>query len=346
MNQKFYTFKILILFALLNFDLFAMQESDEHSESTDTQVTQRQIQREIQQRWTDFYYSDDDFDPSDDEADLGSESKHVLQHRAEVTVGFSDGLGYLSTTSSRSFKRKYSKDNRPIDIFLLNEIQTQTKKDCLYFTAIIEAGANPNACIIKRSSETSSEYLLKTAVSIQNSGATEALIIKGADVNAADENGDTALYSAVYSGNYHITRLLLENGANPNMQDKNKCTPLISVFYPIRSNLIQLLLSYGADPTIQNSYGQSAIYILKNKYPDYLFTLYLMEHIANNPKCFEDCPICLNKKFLVPWPGCNHKLCIKCMVEWHNSDCLNGNTCPFCRKPINVVDPMRINFIF
>jgi len=51
-------------------------------------------------------------------------------------------------------------------------------------------------------------------------------IAKGANINAQDENGGTALHWAVFYEHGNIVRLLLMHGANPYIKDKNGITPI------------------------------------------------------------------------------------------------------------------------
>jgi len=52
------------------------------------------------------------------------------------------------------------------------------------------------------------------------------LIEKGANVNAKDERGDTALMRAVSWGHIKIVKLLIEKGANVNIKDNNGWTAM------------------------------------------------------------------------------------------------------------------------
>jgi ankyrin repeat protein len=52
------------------------------------------------------------------------------------------------------------------------------------------------------------------------------LLHQGADVNAADEFGRTALTLSVLGRQIAMIRMLLDHGANPNAQDHGSCTPM------------------------------------------------------------------------------------------------------------------------
>ena len=53
-----------------------------------------------------------------------------------------------------------------------------------------------------------------------------ALLDKGADVHAADENGDTSLMNAAQGGHLPVVRALLDKGAKVNAADEDGDTAL------------------------------------------------------------------------------------------------------------------------
>jgi ankyrin repeat protein len=87
--------------------------------------------------------------------------------------------------------------------------------------------------------------------------AAKLLVELGADVNAVDGNGDTALHGAAYRGAKEIAQLLIDHGAKINVVNKIGWTPWIiadGVFYPNTFNrdldTAELLLTRGADKTL------------------------------------------------------------------------------------------------
>ena len=77
----------------------------------------------------------------------------------------------------------------------------------------------------------------------------------GNDVNAADTNGDTALHGAIHRGAGNIVRFLVEKGADVDAVNEKGWSALSvaqGVFYPNTFNrhpeLVTLLLDLGADP--------------------------------------------------------------------------------------------------
>jgi hypothetical protein len=68
----------------------------------------------------------------------------------------------------------------------------------------------------------------------------------GADINARDSYGYTALIGASYFGNEAVVRLLLENGADPNAKDDNGRTALNYARAMSYYTIVWLLKAWGA----------------------------------------------------------------------------------------------------
>lgn len=86
------------------------------------------------------------------------------------------------------------------------------------------------------------------------------LLSRGADPNATDHSGRSALWRAVVmeTNSGYIT-LLAEHGANVNAQDSDGRTPLMYASDLCRYWHIQALLAAGADPTIADKKGRTAL---------------------------------------------------------------------------------------
>jgi len=83
--------------------------------------------------------------------------------------------------------------------------------------------------------------LLVVAASAGQPAIVKMLLDKGADVNATDPDGHTALMSAVSSGKLEIVTMLIDKGANMQARDKKGVTALKTLdgYLKIRELLIK-----------------------------------------------------------------------------------------------------------
>ena len=111
----------------------------------------------------------------------------------------------------------------------------------------IEFGNKSNLLMVASRESSSSEII-------------EALINMGADVNAKDAVGRTALMYAVLNPQFEITETLLEAGANVNIQDKNGETALIfASAHTLNPDIISFLIENGANIDEQAKNGFTAL---------------------------------------------------------------------------------------
>ena len=92
-----------------------------------------------------------------------------------------------------------------------------------------------------------------------NNKVAEILVKYGADVNAGDKNGGTALMKAVSKGYNEIVELLLAHEANVNAQDKYGNTALILAAREGRVEIAELLLQHNADVNAEDNFGMTAL---------------------------------------------------------------------------------------
>jgi len=89
------------------------------------------------------------------------------------------------------------------------------------------------------------------------------LLERGADINATNNDGRTALLEAIELGNKSVVRLLLGKGADPNVMDSYGATELRTFHgYDPESrtiDFIQLLLDHGADINAKSPNGETAL---------------------------------------------------------------------------------------
>jgi ankyrin repeat protein len=106
----------------------------------------------------------------------------------------------------------------------------------------------------------SGDRLLDAARS-DDAGSVARLIREGADVNAREPDGATALSWAAMRSNVAAAELLLKAGANPNLTNDIGISPLsVSVANGCPA-LVALLLKKGADPNIAREDGETPLMI-------------------------------------------------------------------------------------
>jgi len=105
------------------------------------------------------------------------------------------------------------------DIFEL--IGLIDRNDTQTFQARIQTLADANTA-----REDNNKSILMYAVWVGNTDAVKYLIEKGADVNAQDTGGATALHLAAWKGHTPIALYLIDKGASTTAMSKEGMTPL------------------------------------------------------------------------------------------------------------------------
>ena len=97
------------------------------------------------------------------------------------------------------------------------------------------------------------------AVSNENSKIAKMLIEDGADVNAKDKFGNTALLLAAHLGSLDLLTGLLSAGADLDEKDDDGETALMSAVAAGDAGCVQALLKAGADMNARNDEGKTAL---------------------------------------------------------------------------------------
>lgn len=84
------------------------------------------------------------------------------------------------------------------------------------------------------------------------------LINKGADVNAPDKDGNTALMYTVRNNHVWLAKILIKTGADVNAQDAEGRTALMwTTLYNYPVQMAELLIEGGADVNIKDKTGRT-----------------------------------------------------------------------------------------
>lgn len=89
--------------------------------------------------------------------------------------------------------------------------------------------------------------------------AVKASIEEGADVNAKDSNGSTALMWAAWKNELDTAKLLIQNGADVNAKDSKAVTALMYASEKNSHHVAKLLIEKGADINEKNNKGETAL---------------------------------------------------------------------------------------
>ncbi len=96
-----------------------------------------------------------------------------------------------------------------------------------------------------------------------NAGQINNLLNQGANVNAANSSGETALHSAASTGNTGAAQALLQRGANVNARTVRGWTPLHTAARFGRGHFVAMLLNRGAQRNIQNIDGKTPMQLAR-----------------------------------------------------------------------------------
>ncbi|KAL3804723.1 hypothetical protein HJC23_008538 [Cyclotella cryptica] len=126
--------------------------------------------------------------------------------------------------------------------------------NCLGIRQSTMIGAEPDGGV---DHDTTLESRLRHASMQSNALALKQAIDEGADVNGADESGQTALHFAADRGSVNCIRLLIQSGADVNAFDSDGIGVLQTAVMGGNIDAVKLLLENGADPDARDVDGET-----------------------------------------------------------------------------------------
>jgi ankyrin repeat protein/tetratricopeptide (TPR) repeat protein len=103
------------------------------------------------------------------------------------------------------------------------------------------------------------ETPLITAAENGHKAMVELLLERGADINAKDKRGMTALHLAAQHGFQAVVEALIAHKADVNALDDGRRTPLAVAAAYKRASVVQQLLQAGANPNLVDGYGATCL---------------------------------------------------------------------------------------
>lgn len=125
---------------------------------------------------------------------------------------------------------------------------------------LIDCGADPNITYNNEYNNGHTLLMRTCSLCYNDDGIADILIRAGANVNAKNSSGKTALYTACMYSNPEIAISLLKAGADPNttVEGEHGKTPLLLSCYntceKYKLEALQALLDAGANPNVQETY--------------------------------------------------------------------------------------------
>lgn len=105
----------------------------------------------------------------------------------------------------------------------------------------------------------SMDLRLHNAAALDDVAAIRRLLAGGANIDARDESGATALLVATHGNKVNAARALIEAGANVNAKDDIQDSPYLYSGARGHLEILKLTLAHGADLASVNRYGGTAL---------------------------------------------------------------------------------------
>lgn len=137
-----------------------------------------------------------------------------------------------------------------------------TTKNIEYIKKAIESGTSPDQINYGNSRQ---DTLLIEAITSGSEELALFLIEKGADVNASNQFGCTALHYAAFNGMMTVVLTLIVRGAKINASDNNLWTPLMNAVLHGDLRIVMILCQVGANMNAVNSEEETSFDIAQRE---------------------------------------------------------------------------------
>lgn len=129
----------------------------------------------------------------------------------------------------------------------------------IFPTMMVPAEVKEKVAASEEANKRSPDQLLLDAAYAGSTYWIEKALERGANINAKDRFGTSALLHAIKNGHYEALALLLYEGADVNMVDALGFTPLIFAVYVNDAKAAKILLDHEADVSFKDNKGYTAL---------------------------------------------------------------------------------------
>jgi ankyrin repeat protein len=140
-------------------------------------------------------------------------------------------------------------------------VEAMERGDLVAAREALQHGANPN---VRYANRLGGRPAIVNAVDASSTDGVRLLLAAGADANAVDDLGSSALHAAGRLGNGEAIRLLIRAGADPNLRDRNQWTPLLQAAHSGQAKAIEALVEGGAHVDEPSHDGATPLIIAAN----------------------------------------------------------------------------------
>ncbi len=155
--------------------------------------------------------------------------------------------------------------NKEVATLLMEYLKSKNPDDSTDTELLAEVVSGCNVETLKQLTANQMDADIQSIISAMSSAGDDkiqimiSLIARGADINAQDKVGDTALMCAAATQNEKAIRLLLENEANTNISNKKGVTALMSASERRSTKIVELLIKNKANINARDNVGDTAL---------------------------------------------------------------------------------------
>ncbi|MDY5918496.1 MAG: ankyrin repeat domain-containing protein [Treponema sp.] len=214
------------------------------------------------------------FDNFFGDSDKEASSNFAYQRFANYLISKNIVSSFNNKTEEEDFVKKYKR--YPIIIasqyghleivkLLISYKANLELKDEYETTPLIRAAQNGYIDIIKELVNNGANYkdhqgaILTLAAFNGKKDVVEYFLKKGVNVDAKDQDGNTALIKASINNQLEIVKYLIKNGADVNIKNNDAITALMVAAYSGHLDVVNLLLKNGADINTKTNADRSAL---------------------------------------------------------------------------------------